>query len=170
MRPARGSSEIPDARREVAYVPDMGYVGSVQFSEVDKTAVRAGETSSVEVERTKVVVEIHMQPLAACRLRSVSGYLDETNTYSTVPRLGGDHLVLNPRMHKTVPNDVDEPDRTISISGSDPSEAVFGDERLPIIYQLAVSDRTASSPRYRSAPVERGANRQGHSWMTEQLG
>ncbi len=125
-----------------AYVkPDMGHVGSVQFSEVDKTAVRACETSSVEVERSKVIVEVHMQPLAPCQLRSVTGYLDETNTYSTVPRLGGDHLVLNPRMHKTVPNDVDEADETISISGSDPSEAVLGDERLPIIIQHAVIER-----------------------------
>jgi len=115
--------------------------GLVHLGEIDETTVRGSETGSADVERSEVIIEVHMQPLAPCRLRLVTGYFDETNAYATVSRVRRNHFILNPRMHEAVPDDVDEADETIPVSRRHPSEAVFADECVPIVFELAVFER-----------------------------
>ena len=69
-----------------------------------------------------MLVEVDMEPFAAGGPCLAFGDLHDLGSDSAVSRAGGDHRVLQPRMHKAIPEHVDESDESVVVSGRHPPE------------------------------------------------
>src|SRR5215207_8225341 len=93
--------------------------------QLDQTRVRGSESTGVEVEGAEMILEVDVQPLASgtARLRHGNGY--ELGPNPSVTCRLGDHRVLDPCMHETVPDHVDETDELGALSCNHPTEAML---------------------------------------------
>ena len=91
-----------------------------------------GEPAGIEVERREVVLEVDVEPLAACVLRMSGGDADELDADAS-PLVARPHFrVEQERVVATVPGDVREPDEpSVFRSCGDPAQAVRPDAVPP---------------------------------------
>src|SRR5262245_18035420 len=90
------------------------------------------KTAGAVVERSQVIVEIHVQILTARCFGATPGVIDESGTDVLAPCCDRDHGVLQPCMDKAIPEDVDEADEVGTVARYDPAEAVPVNELDPI--------------------------------------
>src|SRR5690348_3270558 len=74
----------------------------------DQAGLGGGEPARAVVETAQVVLEVHVQVLAARGLGAGPGVPDQSGANALAAGLAGDHDVLQPRVHQAVPQDVDE--------------------------------------------------------------
>src|SRR6266581_7047388 len=83
----------------------------------DQAGFDGGESAGAVVETAQVVLEVHVQVLAARGLGASPGVPDQFGANALAAGLDGDHDVLQPRVHQAVPQDVDEADDIRAVAG-----------------------------------------------------
>jgi hypothetical protein len=82
-----------------------------------------------------VVLEVDVQPLAACRPGLVGGDGDQPGTDTVVLGTFGYQGVEDEGVDASVPGDVDEAGEALCVPGADPAQAVLADLRHPVVVQ-----------------------------------
>ena len=104
----------------------------------DKTAISGSETAAVEVERTQMVIEVDVQPLATGRPSLPDGNADKLGSDALPPHALGDQRVKDERMDRPVPDHIHEADESAVASGAYPAETVLRHRGQPVIGQDGV--------------------------------
>lgn len=109
-----------------------------RLAESDDPSRSWREATRLEIELPEVFVEVNMQPLTACSLAFGPNDLDHLCAYAPAAVRIGNHRVLNPSMRKSIPNDVGKSDEASVVSCNDPTEAVLGEEVIPVPFVVGV--------------------------------
>jgi hypothetical protein len=109
--------------------------------ELDQARICRLEATGVEVELAQVIVEVDMEPLAACRARLGDRDGNELGSDSLPGGSGSHHRVEDEGVYSSIPCDVDEADESAAVARADPAEAVLLDLSLPVVFEDAVPER-----------------------------
>jgi len=122
----------------------------------DEPGVGGGEPATAEVERAKVVLEVHMQPFAPGRACLLHPDRDEPGSHPLAPRPCGDQRVEDERVHAAIPGHVEKADEVAPMEGADPAQAVLVHLSPPVIVEHPVTETLSVQPVDRGV-VERTA-------------
>jgi uncharacterized repeat protein (TIGR01451 family) len=109
--------------------------------ECDESRIRRSKAARVEVERSQMIVEIDVEPLAACGPCLGDGECKELRADSLPSCWSVHHGVEDERVDAAVPRNVDEADKVVAIASANPPEAVFMHLAVPIVVQHSVIER-----------------------------
>lgn len=90
----------------------------------DQSGSRLIEAAAIEIERTQVLLEVDVKPLALRDTGFCGRSCDERGSDSFRPARLRDHRVEDEGMNSAVPDNVDEADQRAVFPCADPAEAV----------------------------------------------
>lgn len=106
-------------------------------SEGDQAGRRLPEATGIEIERTQMLLEVDVKPLALRGTGFLGRNCDKRCANSSRPAMPGDHRVQDEGVSSAVPNNVDEAAQSAVIPRADPAEAVVLKSCSPV----GLSDR-----------------------------
>lgn len=107
----------------------------------DQSGCRLLEAAGIEVERTKVFLEVNVEPLALRGTSFVSSSCDQRASNTAALAMLGDYRVQDEGVNSAVPDHVDEADQRAVFPSADPAEAVALESFSPV----SLSDRVAEA-------------------------
>jgi hypothetical protein len=92
---------------------------------------RCKATASV-VEVSERIVKIDVEPFASCMLGMISGHIDQLGADALGSEVPCHHRVLNPCVHKAIPDHVHEPNKSSFVTSRNPSQTLLGEGGPPV--------------------------------------
>lgn len=124
----------------------LGWEGT--FSKLDQSGFSRREAGTVEVQGSKLLSEIDVQPFTPS-IASFSGAdCEHVGCYAEALTIARHHCVQNEGTERAIPGDVDKPDQLFVSSRADPPEAVSVHSSPPIIVEDTVMKCLAMQPVY----------------------
>jgi hypothetical protein len=109
--------------------------------ELDQARICRLEATGVEIELAQVIVEVDVEPLAACRARLGDRDGNELGSDSLPGGSGSHHRVEDEGVYSSIPRDVDEADEPGAVARADPAQTVLLGLSLPVVFEGAVPER-----------------------------
>jgi hypothetical protein len=110
----------------------MALVLPGEIGQVDQSCVRGLEAAGIEVERSEIVVEVHVQPFAASFLGVDGGSSNQLRTDTGMLVDGTDLGIEQKGMVAAIPCNVDEANQqSVVVPDTDPAKAVRADPVPP---------------------------------------
>src|SRR5689334_6392364 len=106
----------------------------------DEASICRGEAAGIDVEGSKVILEVHMEPRAVGRTCLVGGSIDQSRSDSLAAESRSHERIEQEGVSGAVPGHVDEPDEFALLTGTDPAETVPVDLRPPVHRQRCVPE------------------------------
>jgi len=113
----------------------------MKLEQSDQSCIRRHEPACVEVEGSKVILEVHVEPFTTRPPRFSNGGGHDPSADSLAPRVGRHNRVEKERVSSAVPSDVHEANQLTVAPSADPAETVAMNPPVPVLVAFPMAKR-----------------------------